>query len=53
MKINEAGKHVLDGVSFDIHAGEVVGIAGVEEMARATSRTFSPEWADSAPERWR
>ena len=30
VKINEAGKHVLDGVSFDIHAGEVVGIAGVE-----------------------
>ena len=30
VKINAHGKHVIDGVSFDIHAGEVVGIAGVE-----------------------
>ncbi len=30
IKINEMGKTVLDGVSLDIRAGEVVGIAGVE-----------------------
>ena len=30
VKINTIGKNVIDGVSFDIHAGEVVGIAGVE-----------------------
>ncbi len=30
VKINAIGKNVIDGVSFDIHAGEVVGIAGVE-----------------------
>lgn len=30
VKVNEAGKHVIDDVSFDIRAGEVVGIAGVE-----------------------
>ena len=29
-KINELGKTVLDGISLDIRAGEVVGIAGVE-----------------------
>jgi len=29
-KINEMGKTVLDGISLDIRAGEVVGIAGVE-----------------------
>lgn len=29
-KINEMGKTVLDNVSLDIRAGEVVGIAGVE-----------------------
>ena len=30
VKINTIGKNVIDGISFDIHAGEVVGIAGVE-----------------------
>ena len=30
VKINAIGKNVIDGVSFDIRAGEVVGIAGVE-----------------------
>ncbi len=30
VKINTAGKRVLDDVSIDIHEGEVVGIAGVE-----------------------
>ena len=30
VKINAFGKHVLDGVTFSIKAGEVVGIAGVE-----------------------
>ena len=30
VKINSIGKHVIDGISFDIHEGEVVGIAGVE-----------------------
>ncbi len=30
VKINADGKRVLDGLSFDIRAGEVIGIAGVE-----------------------
>ena len=30
VKINSIGKHVIDDISFDIHEGEVVGIAGVE-----------------------
>lgn len=30
VKINNAGKRVIDGVTFDIREGEVVGIAGVE-----------------------
>lgn len=30
VKINAIGKNVIDGVSFDIRAGEVVGVAGVE-----------------------
>ena len=30
VKISTIGKRVLDGVSFKIHEGEVVGIAGVE-----------------------
>ncbi len=30
VKINSIGKNVIDSLSFDIHAGEVVGIAGVE-----------------------
>lgn len=30
VKIDPSGKHVIDGVSFSIHEGEVVGIAGVE-----------------------
>lgn len=30
VKINSIGKHVIDDISFDIHAGEVVGVAGVE-----------------------
>ena len=30
VKINSIGKNVLDDVSFTIHEGEVVGIAGVE-----------------------
>ena len=30
VKINSIGKHVIDNISFDIHEGEVVGIAGVE-----------------------
>lgn len=30
VKINGFGQHVLDGISFNVHAGEVVGIAGVE-----------------------
>lgn len=30
VKVNPEGKRVLDGVSFDIHEGEVIGIAGVE-----------------------
>ncbi|NLL71612.1 MAG: ABC transporter ATP-binding protein [Epulopiscium sp.] len=30
VKINETGKKVIDGISFDIRKGEVVGIAGVE-----------------------
>ncbi|MDR1618850.1 MAG: ABC transporter ATP-binding protein [Treponema sp.] len=28
--VNEAGKEVLAGISFDIHQGEILGIAGVE-----------------------
>ncbi len=28
--VNEWGKRVLDGVSFDVRSGEIVGIAGVE-----------------------
>ena len=30
VKINDFGQHVLDGISFNVDAGEVVGIAGVE-----------------------
>ena len=30
VKINSFGKHVIDGVSFNVRSGEVVGIAGVE-----------------------
>jgi len=30
VKINNIGKHVIDDISFDIRAGEVVGVAGVE-----------------------
>ena len=30
VKINASGKKVLDDISFDIHEGEVIGIAGVE-----------------------
>ena len=29
-RINSFGKHVIDDLSFSVHAGEVVGIAGVE-----------------------
>ena len=30
VRINSYGIHVLDGVSFTLHGGEVIGIAGVE-----------------------
>lgn len=30
IRVNSFGKHVLDGISFSVHSGEVVGIAGVE-----------------------
>ena len=30
VKIDSTGKRVLDDISFDIHEGEVIGIAGVE-----------------------
>jgi simple sugar transport system ATP-binding protein len=30
LTVTEGDRHVLDDVSFDIHAGEIVGIAGVE-----------------------
>jgi simple sugar transport system ATP-binding protein len=30
VRINSFGKHVIDGVTFNVRSGEVVGIAGVE-----------------------
>jgi simple sugar transport system ATP-binding protein len=33
--VDEGGRHLLDDISFDIHAGEILGIAGVEGNGQA------------------
>ncbi len=33
--VDEAGRHLLDDITFDIHQGEVLGIAGVEGNGQA------------------
>ena len=33
--VDEAGRHLLEDISFDIHKGEVLGIAGVEGNGQA------------------
>lgn len=35
LTVAEGGRNVLDDVSFDVHAGEIVGIAGVEGNGQA------------------
>ena len=46
--VNQEGVPVLRGVSFDVHAGEILGIAGVEgngqtELVRALTGLLKPE----------
>jgi simple sugar transport system ATP-binding protein len=33
--LSEAGRPVLDGIGFEVHAGEIVGVAGVEGNGQA------------------
>jgi len=59
--VDEVGRHVLRGVSLEVHAGEIVGIAGVEGngqselveiLAGLRVPTAGEIWVDGQPLPW-